>query len=106
MHPMPYEYHELQLERFTAAFSTIAPERISIVPKLYIAAGEPIVSRYDLCNQAYLITSGEVIILRDGQPVDLLEEDELLDLAFLPETVAIAHRSCTLIPMATIRHPL
>lgn len=106
MHPMPYEYHEVQLERFTAAFATIAPERLAVVPKLFIAAGQPIVSRYDVRNQAYLITSGEVVILRDGQPVDLLEEDELLDLTLLPETVAIAHRSCTLIPMATIRHPL
>lgn len=99
MHPMSHAYHEEQIERFSAAFAPFHQTLPLVIPKLYVAAGEPIFSSHEHGDHSYLITSGEVVILRDGFPVDLLEEDETIDLALWPDTVALAHRSCTLVPL-------
>ena len=47
---------------------------------------------------AYFVAAGEVIILRDGRPVDLVEAGELLDPNIWRNATAIAHTDCTLAP--------
>lgn len=102
MHPMSHAYHQEQIERLRTAFAPFLPATSPIVPKLYVAAGQPIFSGHEIEEQTYLVTSGEILMLRNGQPVDLLEADELLDLRLWPGTTAMALSSCTLIPLAKI----
>ena len=48
--------------------------------------------------RAYVVASGEVLILRDGRPVDLVEAGELLDPRIWRDATAIARTDCTLAP--------
>ncbi len=102
MHPMSHAYHEEQIERLREAFAPFIPVTSPVVPKLYVAAGQPIFSGHEIEEQTYLVTSGEIVILRDGQPVDLLEEDELLDLRLWPGTTAMALSGCTLVALSAV----
>ncbi len=102
MYPMSHAYHQEQIERLRAAFAPFFPATTPLVPKMYVAAGQPIFSGHEIEAQTYLVTSGEIVILRNGQPVDLLEEDELLDLRLWPGTTAKALSSCTLVPLSKI----
>ena len=101
MYPMSHAYHQEQIERLRAAFAPFIPAQCAVVPKLYIAAGQPIFSGHEVEEQPYLVTSGEVLILRNGRPVDLIEEGELLDLTLWPGTMAMALSSCVLVALRT-----
>jgi hypothetical protein len=90
MHPLSYEYHEMQFERLRAAFAPFARPSTIVAPQLYVAAGEPVFAGYKGGPRAYLVTSGEVLIVRHGQPVDLLEAGDLLDLQIWPGATAMA----------------
>ena len=48
----------------------------------------------------YMVASGEVMILRGGQLVDLVEAGELLDQRIWRGATAIAHTDCMLAPPA------
>ncbi|MEZ4614217.1 MAG: hypothetical protein R2867_01700 [Caldilineaceae bacterium] len=102
MYPMSHEYHEAQIERLAVAFAPFARPQHVMVPKLYIAGGEPIFSGHESESTAYLVTSGEVVILRSGRPVDLIEEGEIVDLALWPGTTAMALTPCTLLALTTL----
>ena len=98
MYPTSHEYHLQQIERLTTAFATIPTQKqsSSVTPTTYIAAGEPIFSGHESTAKPYLVTSGEILILRNGQPVDLLEPGDLLDLHIWADATAVALNSCTL----------
>ena len=96
MQSMPHEYHETQIARLAMAFAPFAQTKQAVVPKIYIAAGQPIYSGHELEEWSYVVTSGEVLILRDERPIDLVEAGELLDLTLWPGTTAVALSSCTL----------
>lgn len=49
-------------------------------------------------SSAYTVASGEVLILRDGQLIDMVEAGELLDQRIWSDATAIAHTDCTLAP--------
>ena len=46
--------------------------------------------------RSYSIASGEVLILRGGRPIDLVETGELLDPRIWRDATAIAFTDCTL----------
>ena len=46
--------------------------------------------------RAYIVESGEVLIICGGQPVDLIEAGELLDSRFWHDATAVAHTDCIL----------
>ena len=102
MHPMSYDYHEAQIERLAAAFAPFARTTPVVVPKLYVAAGHPIFSGHEVEAEAYLVTSGEVLISRNGHPIDLIEEGELLDLSLWPSATAVALSGCTLVTLSSL----
>jgi len=102
---MPHAYHQELIDRLRVAFAPFAPVTDSTTPKLYIAAGEPIFSSHEQTEQSYLVTSGEVLIFRNGQPVDLLEKDDLLDLHLWPGATAMALSSCTLVALSSTLEP-
>lgn len=108
MHPMSHEYHEAQVERLLAAFAPFARLRHAMTPKLYVAAGERIFAGYEPAERRYLVTRGEVVISRDGWPVDLVEEGEIVDLNLWPGTSAVARRASTLVllPTVAVDHPV
>lgn len=47
-------------------------------------------------GDTFLVTSGEVLILRNGRPVDLVEAGELLEKNLWPDASAVALTICTL----------
>ncbi len=102
MYPMSHAYHQAQVERLRAAFAPFMPATYGIEPKLYVAAGQPIFSGHEIETHAYLVTSGEIVILRNGRPVDLLEAGELLDLTLWPGTRVMALSACTLVALPPI----
>ncbi|MCB0063277.1 MAG: hypothetical protein KDE19_14250 [Caldilineaceae bacterium] len=102
MHPMSHEYHTAQVERLLAAFTPFARLSQAMLPKLYLAAGERVFAGYEPAERRYLVINGEVVIFRDGWPVDLVEEGEIVDLHLWPGTTAVARRSSTLVLLPTI----
>ena len=66
------------------------------VTRRHVAQGERIFSRTSPVWRAYTVTAGEVLIVRDGLPVDLVGAGELLDPRFWPGATALAHTDCTL----------
>jgi hypothetical protein len=74
--------------------SQAAPARQRCAP-----AGEFIFTPEDLGRQPYLLVDGEVVVLRDGQIVDLVESGELVDPALWPGAVAIAWHTSFLQPL-------
>ncbi len=70
-----------------------SPDRQQCVP-----AGEAIFTPDDVNRRQYLLVSGEVIILRNGQIVDLVESGELLDPAIWPGAMAVAWHASILQP--------
>ena len=63
---------------------------------LHFATGEIIREAGATLSQSYVITNGEVIILRNGVPVDLLEAGEILDDFCWEGATAVAHADCAL----------
>ena len=96
MYPVSYEYHEMQVDRLRAAFMPFARPSTIVAAQLYVAAGEPVFAGYRGGPTAYLVASGEVLIVRHGQPVDLLEAGDLLDLQIWPGATAMALADSTL----------
>jgi hypothetical protein len=74
--------------------SVAAPARQRCAP-----AGEYIFTAGDLEGQQYLLVDGEVVVLRDGRIVDLVESGELLDPALWPGADAIAWHTSFLQPL-------
>ena len=58
------------------------------------AIGGQILFHQNDTDAAYLILSGEVIIIRNGQVIDLVEEGELLDPQMWQGATAIAWTQC------------
>ncbi|MEZ4618728.1 MAG: hypothetical protein R2867_24885 [Caldilineaceae bacterium] len=61
--------------------------------------GQPILHDRKKDNCQYLVTDGEVVILRNGRPIDLVECDEVLDMRLWPNATAMALSDCTLVAM-------
>lgn len=96
MHPMSHDYHQAQVERLRSAFSLFASPAQPTAPAMYVAKDQPIFGDYESEQQSYLVTSGEVLILRNGRPVELLERGEIFDPSLWPGTTAMALHNCTL----------
>jgi hypothetical protein len=62
-------------------------------------AGAYIFSADDLGKQQYLLVDGEVVVLREGKIVDLVESGEILDPALWPGADAIAWHTSFLQPL-------
>ena len=75
----------------------VAPPR-RIVRRRNVRKGGRIFGASLPLADAYFVAAGEVIILRDGRPVDLVEAGELLDPNIWRNATAIAHTDCTLAP--------
>lgn len=106
MRPASHDYHLLQIKQLTSAFSLFTAKHPKAlpptpVPTLYVAAGQPIFSGHEPTSKMYLVTSGEVLMLRNERPVDLLERGDLLDLQIWPNATAVALHDCTLELLAT-----
>ena len=69
-----------------------------IVRRRRVRQGGLIFGRVAPLARPYVVAAGEVLILRDGQPVDLVTAGELLDPRFWGEVTAVAHTDCTLVP--------
>jgi hypothetical protein len=64
--------------------------------EIVFPAGEGTAATYVLCE-------GEILILRRGRPVDLIEPGEFYDPALWRDAVALAHGDCTLAPVRPSR---
>lgn len=49
---------------------------------------------------AYVVTDGEVMIMREGRIIDIVEAGELLDSRIWTGATAVAYTDCTLAPQA------
>ena len=58
--------------------------------RIQFTKGQQLFHAAMLNTGAYLVTSGEVLIARNGRPVDLVEAGELLDIELWPGATAIA----------------
>jgi len=56
----------------------------------FFSKGQPLIQPSSICNSAYLVVHGEVLIVRHGRPVDLVEAGELLEADLWPDAMAIA----------------
>lgn len=76
-------------------------ERIEVPEcrQLHVQAGEFIIAPNETQGQRYLLVSGEVVVLRDGQPIDFIEPGELIDPAIWPGAVAVAWYAAVLQPL-------
>ncbi len=111
MHSLFYEQRRAEIEQLRLAFAALPDSQYAIVPQpvipqTYVAAGQPIFSGHEIQERPYLITSGEALILRDGYPIDLVEEGELLDQAMWPETTIVALSGCTFVQLPMVLHEL
>ncbi len=80
----------------------VLPETVpaSVRRPLRLQKGEQLFTESALGEQRYLMTSGELLILRNGRPVDLVEAGELLEHALWPDTTAVALTACAFEPVA------
>jgi hypothetical protein len=76
-----------------------APVRKTVSRPLRLHKGQQLFTEPALDEQSYLMISGELLILRDGRPVDLVEAGDLLERALWPGTTAIALTACTFEPL-------
>ena len=67
--------------------------------KRHIAKGQPILHEHEAENCQYFVTDGEVVIFRNGRPIDLVECDEVLDMMLWPNATVMALSDCTLVAM-------
>lgn len=58
--------------------------------EIHFTKGEPLFQALQPNGRAYLVTQGEVLIVRDGRPIDLVEAGESLDATLWPNAIAIA----------------
>lgn len=56
----------------------------------HIAKGQPIRHDREREHGQYLVTKGEVVILRNRRPLDLVECDEVLDMMLWPNSTVMA----------------
>ncbi|MEZ4684272.1 MAG: hypothetical protein R2932_59680 [Caldilineaceae bacterium] len=99
MQHLSHDYHQKQIARLLAAFASLPfPVRPTTVAR-HIAKGQPIRHECEEGNRQYLVTDGEVVILRNGRPLDLVECDEVLDMRLWPNATAMALSDCTLVAM-------
>ena len=99
MQHLSHQYHQKQIARLLAAFASLPfPVRPTTVA-WHIAQGQLIRHAREEGNCQYLITDGEVVILRDSRPIDLVECDEVLDMRLWPNSTAMALSDCTLVAM-------
>jgi hypothetical protein len=66
---------------------------------LCASAGTTISLTNGMSKRKYIVLSGEIVILRNGQIVDLVETGEILDPTFWPGTVAVAWHLSVLQPL-------
>jgi CRP-like cAMP-binding protein len=69
-----------------------------IVRRRRVRKGGHIFAESTPSANTYMVASGEVLIFRDGQPVDLVEAGELLDPRIWSDATAIARTDCILAP--------
>lgn len=74
-----------------------APHR-RVIRRRNVRKGGRIFGKTTPLASAYMVASGEVLILRDGRLVDLVEAGELLDPSIWSDATAIAFTDCTLAP--------
>ena len=70
------------------------------IRRRYIRRGKRIFGGSTQLNGAYLVAKGEVMIIRDGNIVDFVEKDELLDSRIWRDATAVAYTDCLLTPQA------
>ena len=99
MQPHSHHYHQKQIDRLLAAFTSSSFPMRRTTRKRHIAKGQPILHECEGENCQYLVTDGEVGILRNGRPIDLVECDEVLDMMLWPNSTAMALSDCTLVAM-------
>lgn len=63
-----------------------------------VRSGSQIFDRTMPLANAYTVASGEVLILREGRVVDIVEPGELLDPRIWTDATAVALTDCTLAP--------
>lgn len=100
----PISYRDCQ-EKINGLLTTLTPLQRSIgstAPEVYIAKGQPFFTIGYAEKQNYRVTGGEVIILRNGWPIDLVECGEELDMMLRPNTTAMALSDCTLVATASV----
>ena len=61
--------------------------------------GETIMQMMGLENRAFIVTSGEVVIMQSGRPVDLIEAGEYFDESIWLGAEAVALTACVLHPV-------
>lgn len=66
---------------------------------LNYSQGEVIVHVMGLGDQAFVVSSGEVVIMQNGRPVDLIEAGEYFDESIWLGAEAIALSDCRLVPV-------
>jgi hypothetical protein len=68
--------------------------------------GQTVFDEQTLFDATYLVRSGEILIVRNGRPIDLVEADELLAATLWSGAIAIAMTDSLLEPMERPRaHP-
>jgi len=65
-----------------------------------IRKGMRIFSEQRALSGAYVVTRGEVMILRAGRIIDIVEAGELLDASIWRGATAVAYTDCTLAPQS------
>ncbi|MEM7131555.1 MAG: cyclic nucleotide-binding domain-containing protein [Chloroflexota bacterium] len=62
--------------------------------------GETIIPLMGLGQRAFIVASGEVVILQNGRPVDLVEAGEYFDESIWLGAEAVALTECTIVPVS------
>lgn len=99
MQAIPHQDYQEQFYHLPLAIVPMQVSMRSTPLEVYIAKGQPVFKSYDAKGQSYLVISGEVAILRNGRPIDLVECGEILDLRLWPSTTAMALSACTLVTL-------
>lgn len=79
-----------------ATFPLPSTARNKVAEQIQVNQGQQIFNEQNLGVQSYLVTSGEVLILRRGRAIDLVEAGELLESELWPGAIAVALTDCTL----------
>ena len=73
-----------------AALAAPATENKTARNQICFSKGQPLIQSSSMSNSAYRVVHGEVLIVRHGRPVDLVEAGELLEADLWPDAMAIA----------------
>ena len=96
MQPTTVSNRQLPTSKILATFSTSTPAKKMATMGLEITKGQRLFTDPALHSGTYLVTSGEVLILRNGRPVDLVEAGEILSREVWSDADAVALTTCTL----------